>query len=87
MEYKTIKAPDPASYYAVFEHTDLGERILVELKGLFYDRPSYVRGDPYETSFNEGQRSVLEFILRKITMGEESKDEPSTFEAITKGEQ
>ena len=86
MEYQTIRTPDPATYYAVFENTDLGERILIELKGLFFDRPSYEKGDQYQTAFNEGQRSVLDFILRKITAGEHSKDEPSTFEAITKGD-
>lgn len=87
MEYKTIRKPDPATYFAVFEKTTPGEQILVELKGLFYDRPSYVRGDPYDTAFNEGQRSVLEFILRKMVEGEQDKDSPTTFEAIIQGEQ
>jgi hypothetical protein len=52
-------------YYNLFKE-GAGEKVLLELTGLYYDRISYTRGDPYETAYKEGQRSVLEFILRKI---------------------
>lgn len=43
-----------------------GEQVLLELTSLYYDRISYTKGDQFETAFKEGQRSVIEFILRKV---------------------
>lgn len=55
----------PKFYRDVFGK-ETGESVLLELTSLYYDRISYTKGDPYETAFKEGQRSVIEFILRKI---------------------
>ena len=46
------------------------QKVLEELTSLFYDRSSYTKGDPYETAFNEGQRSVILFILQKLSQVE-----------------
>ena len=51
--------------------TPPGEKVLLELTSLYYDRLSYTRGDTHETAFREGQRSVVEFILRKLTETEQ----------------
>lgn len=55
------------TYSDLFVESPLGEQVLNELVGLFYDRPSYTRNDPNHTMYLEGQRSVVEFILRKTT--------------------
>lgn len=54
-------------YTELFVKHGTGEKILAELSALFYDRPSYTKGDTHETAFKEGQRNVVEFILRKLT--------------------
>lgn len=48
-----------------------GEVGLLILKRLFYDRPSYVQGDPYHTAFREGQRDVVGYIIEAIERVEE----------------
>jgi len=40
-----------------------GQKVLDDMKISYSDRSSYVTGDPYETAFNEGQRSVYLSIL------------------------
>lgn len=40
-----------------------GQRVLEDMKKSYSDRSSYVTGDPYETAYNEGQRSVYLSIL------------------------
>lgn len=43
-----------------------GKRVLFDLmKHHNFIKPSFVKGDPYETAFNEGQRNV---ILRILTL-------------------
>lgn len=42
------------------------EALLIELTSLFYDRSSYVRGDSHDTAYNEGQRSVIMYILQRV---------------------
>jgi hypothetical protein len=54
-------------YDAIFVKNGTGEKVLGELSALYYDRPSYTKGDHFETAYKEGQRSVVEFILRKLT--------------------
>lgn len=39
-----------------------GKEALKILCKLFYDRPSYARGDQYHTAFREGQRDVCGYI-------------------------
>jgi hypothetical protein len=36
-----------------------GRDVLADLTRSYADRQSYVQGDPGETAFNEGQRSVV----------------------------
>ena len=45
-----------------------GEEVLAELCKLFYDRPSYEKGDAMHTAYREGQRSVIAFLLRKAAI-------------------
>jgi hypothetical protein len=53
-------------YKNLFVDNKTGEKVLQELTGLFFDRLSYTKNDPYDTAFKEGQRSVVEFMLQKI---------------------
>ena len=52
---------------------DPGIKILKELRIDFYDRPSYVQGDPYETAKREGERAVILRILDKIKQARNPK--------------
>jgi hypothetical protein len=48
-------------------HTNEGDRLLEDLKRRYgFYQPTF-RGDPYETAYAEGQRSVLLFILSLIS--------------------
>jgi len=61
-----------ADYKRVFE-TAAGRRVLRRMmKESGMKEPSYVRGDPHGTSFNEGRRSVVIDILNKLKMDLES---------------
>ena len=48
-----------------------GERVLADLRSAYYHRGSFIKGDPYETSHREGQRSVL---IRIINLLKEDKN-------------
>lgn len=50
-----------------------GVKVLKELRIDFYDRPSYVQGDPYETAKREGERAVILRILDKIKQARNPK--------------
>jgi hypothetical protein len=55
-----------------------GKRALKRLERMF-DKPSYVPGDPHQTSYHEGRRAVYEFIKRQIEVGDTPdriKEEP-----------
>lgn len=56
--------------------TEAGARTLDRLRKSFGDRPSYQRGDPYETAYNEGQRSVYLAILLFIAQADLPYEEP-----------
>ena len=60
---------EPVLYKTLFT-SDIGEKVLLELTALYYDRLSYTQGDQFETAFKEGQRSVIEYILQKTIIGE-----------------
>lgn len=49
-------------YYSCFV-SPAGKLVLEDLKLAFYDRQSHTPGDPYETTFKEGQRSVVKRIM------------------------
>ena len=48
-----------------------GERVLADLQSAYYHRGSYSKNDPHETSYREGQRSV---IIRIINLMKEDKN-------------
>ena len=53
--------------YKIIFGGDEGQRILNDLKLRFHEfSTTHQKGDPYETAFLEGQRSVLIFIKAMI---------------------
>jgi prolyl oligopeptidase PreP (S9A serine peptidase family) len=48
-----------------------GERVLADITSAYYHRGSYTKNDSYETSYREGQRSV---IIRIINLMKENKN-------------
>ena len=53
--------------YKIIFGGDDGQRILNDLKMTFWEyATTHHKGDPYETAFLEGQRSVLNFIKAMI---------------------
>lgn len=64
----------PDAYRAVFE-TEIGEKVLQELSVFFYDIASYTRGDSHDTAFHEGQRSVIRFLLTKLSQIQGDQDD------------
>ena len=65
---------EPNIYDRIFQQDKDGQAILDELSALFYDRPSYVKGDPHETAYKEGQRSVIALIIRRCGLAQEGTD-------------
>jgi len=74
-EYKRVKL------YAETFSTGPGQVVLKDLRRQYCDTSSYTPGDPYETAFREGQRSVVLGILSELRQSnhpekfEESQDE------------
>lgn len=60
------------AYLTVFSG-DAGKRVLADLRQAFYDRSSFVPGDPYGTHVAEGERAV---VLRILTILAEESDVP-----------
>ena len=56
------------AYFLTFT-SDTGQRVLADLIRSIGDRPSYDRGDPYHTAYNEGARSVVLKIRALIECG------------------
>ncbi len=54
-----------------------GEEALKHLRRLFYDRGSFVKGDPYHTAFKEGQRDVVGYIIECVDALEAANNEVS----------
>lgn len=44
------------------------EKAIEILELLFYDRPSYVKGDPYDTCYREGQRDVVGYLRECVKL-------------------
>ena len=71
-----MSEPDALMYCRVFEGHAEGALILEDLTKRFYDRPSFVQGQPDTVAFNEGRRAVLAFILGRLAqVAEEVTDE------------
>ena len=61
-EFEQLKAD-----YKIIFGGDEGQRALNDLKLRFHEfTTTHQKGDPYETAFLEGQRSVLNFIKAMI---------------------
>ena len=59
------------SHYKKVFGSEQGKKVLYDLaRNHFLLRPSYVKGDTYETAFNEGQRNVVLRILSILKMDE-----------------
>lgn len=52
-------------YNRLFQQDRDGVAVLEELAGRYYDKLSYVPGDPHATTFNEGARSVILYIMSR----------------------
>ena len=52
-------------YKLVFK-SDEGQKILQDLRERFYDRETFVRGEPDTTAYNQGARGVLFYIFRQL---------------------
>jgi len=48
-------------YKFVFQ-SDEGQKVLQDLRERFYDRETFVRGEPDTTAYNQGARGVLFYI-------------------------
>ena len=46
--------------------TKEGEAVIADLKSAYYHRGSYSKNDPHETSYREGQRSVIIRIITEL---------------------
>lgn len=59
-----MEVPD-AIYNRVFQQDGDGAAILQELSTLFFDPLSFDAENPHKTSFNEGRRSVIQYIMQR----------------------
>lgn len=69
---------EPSIYNRIFQRDTDGQAILDELSALFYDRPSYTKGDTHETAFKEGQKSVVALIIRKCGLSQEPEPDETS---------
>lgn len=64
MKSGTKQAKTISAYIELFG-SDLGQEVLRDLvKSTFFLNTTHVPGDPYSTSFNEGQRALVSRMLR-----------------------
>ena len=54
--------------------TQAGRRVLSDLRRSYGKRPSYVKGDAYDTAFKEGERSVYLKIESMLNLSEKDLD-------------
>ncbi|MHB1231582.1 MAG: Bbp19 family protein [Burkholderiales bacterium] len=62
------------AYKFVFTEVPLGEKVLEDLCIRFWDISSFDAQNPHMTSFREGQRSVMKFILKQIQFLEKQEE-------------
>lgn len=68
----------PEFYWQVFHMNKDGKQVLEELCRLFYDKPSYSKGEPEHTAYNEGRKAVLHHILLKLEQSQSQIEEEKT---------
>lgn len=65
-EHQDIAGQQQTEYCGTFG-SPAGVKVLEDLKREFhFVEGTYVRGDPHETSFREGERNVILYILTKM---------------------
>lgn len=57
-------------YHQVFQTGPAGQEVLQDLAAKYYDRTSFVAGDPHHTAFREGERNVILYILSRAGLNE-----------------
>lgn len=62
--------------YQVVFSSDAGKRILNDMRKSFCKRSSHEAGDPFQTAFNEGERSVVLRIEHMIEEAEKFLNAP-----------
>ena len=66
MRLKQITERELSSAYARLFEGETGRTVLENLVSKYQRRSSFARGDPYETAFKEGARSVILHIRAMI---------------------
>lgn len=56
-------------YQRIFQQDGDGAAILEELAAHFYDQDLFVPGQPDMTNFNLGQRSVIQYLMKRAAEG------------------
>lgn len=56
-------------YHRVFQQDGDGIAIFEELSHHFYDQDLFVPGQPDQTNFNLGQRSVIQYLMKRAGQG------------------
>lgn len=56
-------------YHRVFQQDGDGVAIIEELSQHFYDQDLYAPGDQFLTAFNLGQRSVIQYLMKRAAQG------------------
>lgn len=73
MEKRATLQVDRASMYKRVFETEDGKKVLYDLmKFCNMLQPCFVKGDPYESTHNDGQRSVALFILTQMNVDTEA---------------
>ena len=71
MKRSQVKSELPdVVYNRLFQQDRDGVAVLEELAAMFYDQLSFVSGDPHATSFNEGSRAVILYIMQRAGSNE-----------------
>lgn len=60
-------------YKAAFLGTEAGKKVLEDLIRFYYMQPSVNLSSAYEIAFEQGQRQVVHYIMRKLTTIEEEE--------------
>lgn len=60
-------------YFKIFQNDTTGIRVFEELCSIYYDIDAYEKGDPYHTSYQAGQRSVIKYIINKMMISQEDR--------------
>ncbi|MBI2798965.1 MAG: hypothetical protein HYX63_01560 [Gammaproteobacteria bacterium] len=54
------------AYSQTFEGFAAGVNVLEDLVGMYYDQPSFEKDNPHLTSYREGRRAVIAYILSQL---------------------